>query len=100
MKVSKKVIIPLTIGIIGLNLVGCGVGKYHNNLDSTASEIKINNRFQITNEYYYIGEDKYSVAVDTKTKNLYLYNSTKTYINYVPNLVPLYDENGNIAKAK
>lgn len=59
-----------------------------------------NNRFQATGTYYYVASDRFEVIKDTQTRNLYLYNSSLTYgAHYVPCLVPLYDEKGNIAKA-
>ena len=98
--IKKIAMILMITAIIGLSLTGCAKEK-ESQTDSTSVELRQNNRFQLTNEYYYIGENKYSVVVDTQTKNLYLYNSTKTsYDYYVPSLTPLYDENGTITKQK
>lgn len=96
---KKKFILAILSVSLLFSLTGC-VGKTEYK-DSSYQEVQQNNRFTFTGEYYYIGESKFDIVVDTKTKNLYLYNTSTTYSRYeVPNLTPLYDENGTIAKGK
>lgn len=94
---GKKLILTIISGLILSCLTGCVEKREYK--DSEPQVVQQNNRFKVTGEYYYIGEDKFSIVMDTKTKNLYLYNSARSYATYyIPSLTPLYDENGDIAK--
>lgn len=96
----------MALSIIGLALIvsltGCMEKETYKDSDNVPVEVKQQStRFQFTGEFYYIDTDKFSTVMDTKTKNLYLYNATNTYGGpRVSNLTPLYDENGEISKSK
>lgn len=53
-----------------------------------------NTRFRMTGNQYIIDTYYWDEYIDTETNNLYLYNGSQ----YSNGFVPLYDENGNIAK--
>lgn len=94
---KNKLITTILSGLIVLSLSGCEKANYN---DSTIQETQQNNRFQKMGEYYYIDSQKFEVVIDSKTKNLYLYNNSGIGYSNVLTLTPLYDENGQITKGK
>lgn len=82
--------LTLSIALSCIILTGCSNLKDIHVPVNKASE----NRFQLTGNRYVIDNYYWDEYRDTQTDNLYLYNESQ----YSNGLVPLYDEDGNIAK--
>lgn len=81
--------------IVTINLIALAINLGRMFVERKRNEGKSDDsRFIKTEEEYLIDDEEFSVVIDSKTKNLYLYNSS--YFS----LTPLYDENGIIAKGE